>query len=176
MRAPSPRRVRLTGAAMIAAIALAALPAAVAADDEVVPFFACLNGMDPDPEVTEDDGQWTVAAGEPIILRWGWQALRRGMVVSALKAIEQTVTVGGTAITDVDSYWSVPFTVEVEPYGTIWQADWVYDDVGSLTSGGPLVVTLEFYYRHPLFDGVTPIRPFPGPDAPVYIECEITVQ
>ncbi|MEX2546655.1 MAG: hypothetical protein WD830_02555 [Chloroflexota bacterium] len=160
-------RPRYGAAIAVACMALAALPAVAAADDQAVSVSNCS---------LSQDGETTVQAGNSVILQWSWGARTKGLVIAAVKAIEQTVTVDDADVADVDSYWGSPVPVNDPTYGSVWIATWSYQAGVLADPGDTMDVTVDGVLTHPivdlvLFDGNRPM--LFGPLDFVW-DCEIT--
>jgi hypothetical protein len=159
-------------AALIAAwLVLATMPGAAAADDHFVSIIGCHFG----------GGEAIVEAGEPIVIRWGWLAKTRGLVVMTVGASDQTVTVGGEEIPNVDAFWGSPVAVNHPTLGRVWQAHWAYELDPLAEPGDSVVVTLDLTMTHPTLDLLTfeedSHRPAIAPAGSYFgetIECRIT--
>jgi hypothetical protein len=164
MRASSLSRIRLIAATSIAAVALTALPATVAAEDQLVSFW---RGCVFEPY----NGKTTVAAGQPVIVRWGWGAKTRGLTLIFMKAIDYTVVVNDEATDDYTA--SEPF----RQADGIWRVDWYYA-ARPLGEGDSVKITLDYSLSHRLTDGGidpdTGHMAIFGPGSIIYGECTIT--
>lgn len=158
--------IRLIAATSIAAVALTALPATVAADDQLVNFWSgCVFGP--------YSGKTTVAAGEPVIVRWGWGAKTRGLTLAFMKAIDYTVVVNDEATEDYTA--GEPFR---QADGN-WRVDWSYA-AGNLGEGDSVEITIDYSLSHRLPDGGidpdTGHRAIFGPGSIISGECTITAE
>jgi len=140
-------RARLLPTVFIAVLALAALPGAVAADDpQYVYFFG-------DGNCLSQGGEIEVAADVPIILRFGWGAKTKGLVIDYINGTDQTLTIDEQQQPNVDSYWGSPFFVPASPPTPAHWRAWVSFPLGSLASGESTEVAYNAYVHHRLHDG-----------------------
>jgi hypothetical protein len=93
-----------------------------------------------------------VPANEPFLLRFGWGAKTKGLVIEYTKAEQYTLTIGGLDQPNVSDYWEdkpVFLPDEAPPH---WRA-WVFYPATGPDLGETVDVTLEFNLKHKLHDG-----------------------
>jgi hypothetical protein len=148
---------RFATAAAVAAVGLAVgLPAAGATGTSVVSAIGCsLAG-----------GQVSRPAGTEIVVRQGWAASTRGLVVDFLHAQTSSVSVNGGAPVDVSDEYTEPNGSNAEG----WRSDVFYPTGVTLAAGQSMTFRFLASVSHPVFDGLT----VGGPGTVADYACTVT--